>query len=101
MIGAIGLKGVIAQINLLGATDGLPFEAFIAQKLVPKLCPGACVIMDNCSIHKGKEIETLIQEAGARLIYLPPYYPEFSPIENCWSKLKSLLRSMAAKSYPA
>lgn len=99
MIGALGLNGVIAQLSLVGATDGLTFEAFIAQKLVPQLWTGACVIMDNCSIHKGKTIEALIQGAGANLIYLPPYSPEFSPIENCWSKIKSLLRSLAARTY--
>ena len=75
LISAIGLKGLIAQVSLLGATDGLTFEAFVARKLVPKLWAGACVIMDNCSIHKGKEIEALIQEAGARLIYLPRRNP--------------------------
>lgn len=100
MIAALGFNGVIAQLSLLGATDGLTFEAFIAQKLVPKLCPGACVVMDNCSIHKGEAIEALIQGPGARLIYLPPYSPEFSPIENCWSKIKTLLRSVGARSYP-
>lgn len=100
VIGAVALNGVITQLSLLGGTDSLTFEAFVAQKLVPKLWPGACVIMDNCSIHKGEEIEALIQGAGARLLYLPPYSPEFSPIENCWSKIKSLLRSMGARSYP-
>ncbi len=99
IIGAIGLDGVIAQYSILGATDGLTFEAFIAQKLVPKLWPGACIIMDNCSIHKGQEIEALITKAGARLIYLPPYSPEFSPIENCWSKIKNLLRSISPRNY--
>jgi transposase len=94
LIGAISLSGVVTQINLIGTVDGLTFEAFIAQKLVPQLWVGACVVMDNCSIHKGKEIESLINQAGARLIYLPPYSPEFSPIENCWSKIKSLLRSL-------
>ena len=100
LIGAIGLNGVITQVSLLGATDGLTFEAFIAQKLVPQLWPGACVLMDNCSIHKGEEIEALINLAGARLIYLPPYSPDFSPIENCWSSIKSLLRSIGARNYP-
>lgn len=87
-------------MSLLGSTDGLTFEAFIAQRLVPKLWPGACVLMDNCSIHKGAEIEASIAKAGAKLIYLPPYSPEFSPIENCWSKIKSLLRSIGARNYP-
>ncbi len=56
--------------------------------------------MDNCSIHKGFEVEVLIQAAGARLIYLPPYSPDFSPIENCWSSLKSILRSLSPRNYP-
>jgi len=100
LIGAIGLNGLITQVSLLGATDGLTFTAFISQKLVPKLWPGACVLLDNCSIHKGEEIEALITKAGAKLIYLPPYSPDFSPIENCWSKIKSLLRSIGARNYP-
>lgn len=100
LIGAIGLEGIIAQVALMGSTNGLTFEAFIARKLVPKLWEGACVIMDNCSIHKGKEIERLIEQAGARLIYLPPYSPEFSPIENCWSKIKAILRKIGARTYP-
>jgi transposase len=100
LIGAIGLDGLVTQISLMGATDGLTFEAFISQKLVPKLWPGACVLMDNCSIHKRKEIEELITKAGARLIYLPPYSPDFSPIENCWSKIKNVLRSIEARNYP-
>ncbi|MEH2005416.1 IS630 family transposase [Nostoc sp.] len=100
LIGAIALKGVITQVSLLGATDGLTFEAFISQKLVPKLWKGASVVMDNCSIHKGQEIEALIEAAGAKLIYLPPYSPDFSPIENCWSKIKSILRSLGARNYP-
>lgn len=100
LIGALGFGGVIAQVSLLGATDGLTFEAFIAQRLVPNLWPGACVLMDNYSIHKGEEIEQWITQAGARLIYLPPYSPDFSPIENCWSKIKSVLRSIGARTYP-
>jgi hypothetical protein len=69
LIGAIGLKGVLTQVALLGSTDGLTFEAFISQRLVPKLWKGACVIMDNCSIHLGKDIEDWIRKAGAKLIY--------------------------------
>lgn len=74
IIGALSFNGVITQLSRLGATDGLTFEAFVAQKLVPKLWAGACVIMDNCSIHKGAEIKALIQGAGARLIYLTPLF---------------------------
>ncbi len=100
MLGAIGVSSVIAQMPLLGAVDGLLFEAFIAQKLVPKLWKGACVVLDNCSIHKGDPVVQLIQQAGATVIFLPPYSPEFSPIENCWSKIKTLLRSLSARTYP-
>lgn len=100
MIGAIGLEGVIAQFSLLGAADGLLFEAFIARKLVPKLWKGAWVILDNCSIHKGSNVVKLIQKAGARVIFLPPYSPEFSPIENCWSKIKNLLRTWGVRTHP-
>jgi len=101
IIGAIGLRGVISQYSILGATDGLTFAAYISQKLVPQLEQGDYGIMDNCSIHKGLEIEKLIEAAGAKLIYLPPYSPDFSPIENCWSKVKNILRSIGARSYPS
>ncbi len=100
IIGAIGLKGVISQYSILGATDGLTFEAYISQKLVTSLWKGAYVVMDNSSIHKGGDIEKIIEAAGAKLIYLPPYSPDFSPIENCWAKVKNILRSIGARSYP-
>ena len=100
IIGALGLTGVIADYSLLGSTDGLTFEAFISQKLVPKLWKGACVVMDNCPVHLDKTIRNLIEAAQARLIYLPPYSPDFSPIENCWSKLKSILRTLGPRTYP-
>jgi transposase len=100
VIGAISLKGLLTQWSCLGAVDALTFDAFIAQKLVPHLWPGAVVIMDNCRIHKSEELEALINAAGARLIYLPTYSPDFSPIENCWSKIKSILRRIGARTYP-
>jgi transposase len=99
LIGAIGLNGLVIHVVLLGSTDGLTFEAFISQRLVPKLWKGACVIMDNYSIHLGEELETWIKDAGAALIYLPLYFPDFSPIENCWFKIKNILRSISARNY--
>jgi transposase len=103
IVAALSLKGVVASANILGAFNGLTFEAFIATRLVPKLWKGACVVMDNCSIHKDKdgEIRRLIEEAGAKLVYLPPYSPDFSPIENFWSKVKMILQSIGARSYQA
>lgn len=99
LIGAISLKGILTQLPILGAVDGITFEAFIAQKLVPKLWKGACVILDNGSVHLGEDVEAMITAAGARLIYLPPYSPDFSPIENCWSKVKARLRAIGARTY--
>ena len=99
MIGAISVKEVVASVNLLGGIDGITFEAFIIQKLVPKLWKGACVLMDNYSIHKGTQVERAIESVGARVLYLPPLSPDFSPIENFWSKVKAILRSLGARTY--
>jgi transposase len=99
MIGAIALKGIIAFVNIWGASDSLTFEAFIAQLLVPNLWEGACVILDNSSIHKEKDIRPIIEGVGARLEFLPPYSPDFSPIENCWSKVKEIIRSREPRTY--
>jgi transposase len=101
IIGAISVKEIVTSINLLGGIDGITFEAFISQKLVPKLWKGAWVLMDNYSIHKGEEVEKAIEAVGARVIYLPPYSPDFSPSENCWSKVKEILRSLGARTYQA
>ena len=99
VIGALSVNEIIASVNLIGGTDALTFEAFIIRKLVPKLWKGACVVMDNCSIHLGEEVEKAIEAKGARLIYLSPYSPDFSPIENLWSKLKIILRSIKTTNY--
>ena len=101
IIGAISLKKVVTSVNLIGGIDGITFEAFVVQKLVPELWEGACVLLDNYSIHKGEEVEKAIVEAGATVIYLPPYSPDFSPIENFWSKVKGILRSLGARTYQA
>lgn len=101
IVAGLSLAGVVASAVIFGAFDGLSFEAFVATRLVPNLWPGACVVMDNCSIHKGEEIRHLIEAVGARLVYLPPYSPDFSPIENFWSKVKSVLKTLGARTYQA
>jgi transposase len=88
LMGALGLPNITTIIMLEGAVDGEAFETFIEKKLVPTLHPGNIVLMDNINIHKGKEVEKAINSVGAKLQYLPRYSPDFSPIENCWSKLK-------------
>lgn len=99
IIGAISLKGMIASYNISGGVKALTFEAFICSKLVPLLWPGAYIIVDNATAHKSARIEKEIKAAGAYLIFLPPYSPDLSPIENYWSKLKTILRSIGARTY--
>lgn len=100
LLTALSLDKVIASSNIYGAVNGITFEAFIANKLVPNLWKGACVVMDNAKIHLGEEIRLLIESVGAKLIYLSPYSPEFNPIENFWSKVKASLRKRKARTYP-
>ena len=82
-------------------TDGDVFLAYLEQVLCPQLQPGQVVIMDNLSAHKVAGVQQLIAATGARLIYLPPYSPDFNPIEQAWSKIKQLLRSAKARTLEA
>ena len=84
--------GIAAPFVLDGPINREAFEAYIARVLVPELRPGDVVIMDNLSSHKGPRVRELIEAAGASLRYLPPYSPDFNPIENAFAKLKALLR---------
>jgi transposase len=77
----------------------MTFEAFICAKLVPVLKAGNYVMMDNAQAHKCARIEEEIKAAGATLVFLPPYSPDLSPIENYWSKLKTILRSIGSRTY--
>ncbi|MFN6473038.1 MAG: IS630 family transposase [Nostoc sp. SerVER01] len=99
MIGAMSMSGIIAAMTFQGGTDTNAFYTYVTQVLVPKLWSGACVVMDNFSSHKVTGIRQAIESVGARLVYLSPYSPDFSPIENCWSKVKECLRSLAARTY--
>ena len=97
LVGALELSGITAITMVEGAVDGVAFEAFLEKMLAPTLRPGAIVLMDNVKTHKGKKVEEIIGSTGAQLRYLPRYSPDFSPLENCWSKLKELLRKTAAR----
>lgn len=99
MISALSLKKVLASINIYGSVNGVTFEGFVVNLLVPKLWENACVVMDNAKIHLGEMVREAIEQVGAKLIYLPPYSPEFSPIENFWSKVKSRLKKLGARTY--
>ncbi len=99
IISALSLEKVLASSNIYGSVDGVTFEAFIVKELVPKLWKNACVVMDNARIHLGKMVTEAIEQAGAKIIYLSPYSPEFSPIENFWSKVKAILKKQKARTY--
>ena len=96
-VGALTLRGFIAPWVLSGPIDRLAFETYIAKALVPELRRGDIVVMDNLSSHKGPRVREIIEAAGATLLYLPPYSPDFNPIEMAFSKLKALLRKAAER----
>lgn len=93
-IGAIGLTGLRAGLSVPGAIDGETMVFFVEEILAPTLKRGEVVFFDNCPIHKADEITEAIEARGALALFLPTYSPDFNPIENCWSKVKSILRSL-------
>ena len=92
ILGALTLRGPLAAMYVAGATTGPVFLTCLDKVLLPQLWKGAVVVMDNLSAHKVKAVRENIEAAGARLLYLSPYSPDFNPIEPAWSKLKSHLR---------
>lgn len=95
VIGAISLKKVVALMTLDGSMNSQAFKVFIEHFLIPNLWEGAVVIMDNLPAHKCRTIEPLIQAVGASVLNLPPYSPDFNPIELWWSQLKAFLRQFS------
>jgi transposase len=93
--------GLTAPFVLDGPINGLWFQAYVDQVLVPTLGKGDIVVMDNLGSHKGAGVRKAIEAAGARLLYLPPYSPDFNPIEMAFSKLKALLRKAAERTLDA
>jgi len=96
-VGALTLRGMIAPFVISGPINRDAFEAYVEAVLVPELRPGDIVVMDNLSSHKGTRVRALIERAGAELLYLPPYSPDFNPIENAFAKMKALLRKAAVR----
>jgi len=97
LVAAVGLRGPCAPWLFEGAMDGEMFLAWVRQGLVPRLQPEDWVILDNLATHKVAGVREAVEGAGARLVYLPPYSPDFNPIENLWSKVKQILRSLAPR----
>ena len=98
ILGAISVEGIVAGATVDAATDTDVFLTFVREALVPALRPGQVVVMDNLAAHKVAGVrEAIEQRAGCRLVYLPPYSPDLSPIEPMWSKFKQALRTMACR----
>ena len=97
ILAAITVQGVLAAATIAASTDGPAFTSFIADCLIPALRPGMVVVMDNLSSHKVSGIREAIESAGCRLVYLPPYSPDLSPIENVWSKAKAIVKMLEAR----
>jgi transposase len=100
-VAAIRLAGLTAAATTPHAMDGELFLGYVEHALMPSLRPGDVVVMDNLPGHKLPAVRTWIESAGATLLYLPPYSPDFNPIEMIWSKVKRLIRSAAARTVDA
>lgn len=101
LIAAMDHRGMRCSTTVDGAINQDVFESFVEKVLVPRLSSGDLVILDNLSSHKGVRVKQLIEAAGAAVLYLPPYSPNFNPIENAFAKLKQLIRSAEHRSCDA
>ena len=100
-VGGLTLTGFVAPMLLDGPMDGECFLAWVEQMLAPTLRPGDIVVMDNLAAHKVAGVRQAIEACGAKLHYLPPYSPDFNPIENAFAKLKAHVRKSAARTLDA
>ena len=101
MLGALSCTGLAAVMTVEGATDSDVFRAYVREVLCPTLRTGDLVVADNLSAHKAAGVQEAIAAKGARLLYLPPYSPDLTPIEQCWAKIKTFLRAAKARTREA
>lgn len=97
----LSLRGIVAPFAVPGGTDGFFFQNYVERILVPELRPGNVVLFDNLPAHKVAGVREMIEAAGARVILLPPYSPDLSPVENCGAKVKTLVRGEAPRTRQA
>jgi transposase len=100
MIGSIRLEGTVGCMAIEGSADREVFRAYVKHILGPRLRQGDGVVVDNLSVHKDAASREMIEALGAHLMFLPPYRPDFNPIEKMWSKVKNDLRSAKARTHP-
>ncbi|HJT58251.1 MAG TPA: IS630 family transposase [Ktedonobacteraceae bacterium] len=101
LIASLSLDGMGPAFILDGAADGTAFEIYVEQILAPSLRPGQIVVLDNLSIHLGPRVKAAIEARSCRLLFLPAYSPDFSPIEEAFSKLKAVLRRQGVRTREA
>jgi transposase len=101
LIAGLTLSGIQAPMILEGAVDTLAFEAYVEHVLVPSLTPGQVVVLDNLSVHKNERIRQAIEARGCQVLFLPAYSPDLTPIEEAFSKLKTWLRRLGARTHEA
>jgi transposase len=98
LISALGVRrGLLATMTVTGSVDTICFDAYVEQVLSPCLRRGDVVVLDNLGAHKASCLEQVAEARGAQVLWLPPYSPDYSPIENCWSKIKMALRAAKAR----
>jgi transposase len=101
LLSSMTLRGMGPSLAVEGATTRAVFEAYVEKALAPSLRFGQVVVMDNLMAHKGERVRELIEGRGCELVFLPPYSPDFNPIEQAFSKLKALLRGAEARTREA
>ena len=101
LVAALAPQGLTAAMTVDGAVNTAVFAAYLDQVLGPTLQPGDVVVLDNLRVHKVAGMRERIEACGARVLFLPPYSPDFSPIENGWSKFKTWLRTAQARTREA
>ena len=101
LMGGLSFDGLIATMSIVGSVNTDVFLFYIQEILIPQLWVGAIVVLDNLPVHHAAVVREAIEAVGANVVFLPPYSPDLSPIELCWSKLKQLLRSAKARTQDA
>ncbi|MDP8948957.1 MAG: IS630 family transposase [Actinomycetota bacterium] len=101
LLASMSAEGMGPSFAITGAVDAQVFEAYLERVLLPELPPGRILVMDNLSAHKTEKARELVEARGCELLYLPPYSPDFNPIEEAFSKIKGLLRKAEARTREA